>query len=55
MIKLIWAMDEERLIGKDNLIPWHCKEDLLYYKETTKGQTVLMGEATYDSLKGIIN
>ena len=52
MIKLIWAMDEDRLIGKDNLIPWHCKEDLLYYKETTKGQTVLMGEATYDSLKG---
>lgn len=52
MIKLIWAMDENRLIGKDNLIPWHCKEDLLYYKEQTKGQTVLMGEATYDSLKG---
>lgn len=52
MIKLIWAMDKDRLIGKDNLIPWHCKEDLLYYKETTKGQTVLMGEATYDSLKG---
>ena len=52
MISLIWAMSETNLIGKDNKIPWHVKEDLLYYKEKTKGQTVLMGENTYDSLKG---
>ncbi len=52
MISLIWAMAKNRLIGKDNLIPWHIKEDLLYYKSKTKGKTVLMGEATYDSLKG---
>ncbi len=51
MINLIWAMTEDRLIGNKNLIPWHVKEDLLYYKEKTKGQTVLMGENTYDSLK----
>ena len=52
MIKLIWAMDKNWLIGKDNKIPWHYKEDLLYYKEMTAGQTVLMGENTYYSLKG---
>lgn len=52
MINLIWAMSETWLIGKDNKIPWHVKEDLLYYKEKTKGQTVLMGENTYYSLKG---
>lgn len=52
MISLIWAMSEKWLIGKENKIPWHVKEDLLYYKEKTKGQTVLMGENTYDSLKG---
>ena len=49
---MIWAMDEDFLIGKDDRIPWHIKEDLLYYKSKTKGQTVLMGEATYYSLKG---
>ena len=32
MIKLIWAMDCNWLIGKDNKIPWHYKEDLQYYK-----------------------
>ena len=49
---MIWAMDEENIIGYKNRIPWHCKEDLIYYKEHTKGKTVVMGEATYYSLKG---
>jgi dihydrofolate reductase len=49
---MIWAMDENNLIGDGNKIPWHVKEDLLYYKEKTKGKTVVMGEATYYSLKG---
>ena len=52
MINLIWAMDENNLIGCGDKIPWHCKEDLLYYKSKTKGKTVLMGDATYFSLKG---
>ena len=52
MISLIWAMTEDHLIGIDDKIPWHIKEDLLYYKSKTKGQIVLMGEATYYSLKG---
>ena len=52
MIKLIWAMDESHLIGDGDKIQWHIKEDLLYYKSKTKGQTVLMGDTTYFSLKG---
>ncbi len=52
MISLIWAMTKEFVIGKNNQIPWHIKEDLLYYKNHTKGKTVLMGEQTYYSLKG---
>lgn len=52
MINMIWAMDENNLIGNGDKIPWHIKEDLVYYKNKTKGKTVLMGEATYFSLKG---
>lgn len=52
MINMIWAMDENNLIGIGDRIPWHIKEDLLYYKSKTKGQTVLMGDTTYFSLKG---
>ncbi len=52
MINLIWAMDENQLVGKDDKIPWHIKEDLVYFRNKVKGKTVLMGDATYYSLKG---
>ena len=52
MINLIWAMTKDNLIGKGNLMPWHIKEDLVYFKSRTSGKTVLMGEQTYYSLKG---
>lgn len=51
MIALIWAMDENRLIGKDNLLPWHYPKDLNYFKSMTKDHAVLMGDMTYLSLK----
>ena len=51
MINLIWAMDRNWLIGKGNILPWHYKKDLMYFKEKTANQAVLMGDMTYDSLK----
>lgn len=52
MIKLIWAMDKDGLVGKDNLLPWHYKEDLLFFKEMTKNKEVIMGDNTHESLLG---
>ena len=52
MINLIWAMDKNQLVGDGDRIPWHIKEDLLYYKSKTNGKVVLMGDTTYYSLKG---
>lgn len=52
MINMIWAMDEDNLIGNKDKLPWHIKEDLIYYKSKTKGQNVIMGDVTYFSLKG---
>ncbi|NLN50796.1 MAG: dihydrofolate reductase [Acholeplasmataceae bacterium] len=51
MINLIWAMDQNWLIGKDNQLPWRYPEDLAYFKEKTHNKTVLMGNNTYLSLK----
>lgn len=51
MINMIWAMDKNWLVGKDNKLPWHFKEDLLYYKSKTEGKVVLMGDNSYYSLK----
>lgn len=49
-ICLLWAQDRARAIGRDNTIPWHVPEDLLRFKELTRGHTVVMGRATWESL-----
>ena len=52
MISLVWAMDKNRLIGKGDRLPWHIPEDLERFKDITKNKIVLMGDATYQSMKG---
>lgn len=52
MINLIWAMDENRLVGKGNKLPWRIKEDLNHFQRMTKNKVVLMGHETYISMKG---
>ena len=50
MISLIFAIDENNLIGKGNDLPWHYPEDLKYFKDVTTGSTVLMGLNTFYSI-----
>ena len=50
MIKLIVAIAANGVIGKDNTIPWHNKEDMKFFKETTMGHLLIMGRKTWDSL-----
>lgn len=50
MISLIWAMDENRVIGKDNQLPWHLPEDLKFFKRVTMGHPIAMGRKTHDSI-----
>ncbi|MBU8878949.1 dihydrofolate reductase [Bacillus sp. FJAT-29790] len=50
MISLIWAMDENRVIGNNNELPWHLPEDLKFFKRTTMGHPIAMGRKTWDSI-----
>jgi len=50
MISIIVAFDENRLIGANNKLPWHFKEDLQYFKETTVGHDIFMGRLTFESI-----
>lgn len=50
MLTLIAAMDRNRAIGRANSIPWHVPEDMTFFKEATRGSTVIMGRKTWDSL-----
>lgn len=51
-IILIAVMATNRVIGRDNTIPWHIPEELRFFKRTTMGSPVIMGRLTYESLKG---
>ncbi len=50
MISLIVAIGENNLIGNGNKLPWYYPEDLKYFKEKTRGKTVIMGENTFYSI-----
>jgi len=50
IISLIAAMDRNRVIGRDNAMPWHLPADLAHFKATTLGKPMLMGRKTFDSL-----
>ena len=50
MISLIVAFDRHQLIGSKNRLPWHYKEDLAYFKQTTMGHDILMGRQTFESI-----
>jgi len=47
---MIVAMARNRVIGKDNKLPWHLPEDLKHFKDTTMGCPIIMGRKTYDSI-----
>ena len=49
-LNLIYARAANRVIGKDNQLPWHLPEDLAHFKRTTLGCPVIMGRKTWDSL-----
>ena len=49
-LSMIAAMADNRVIGKDNKMPWHLPADLQWFKKTTLGSPILMGRKTYDSI-----
>lgn len=43
-------MAENRVIGRDNQVPWHLPADLKHFKQLTTGHTLIMGRRTFDSI-----
>lgn len=51
MEKIIMAAKaKNNVIGKDNKLVWHLPADLRFFKQTTKGHTLIMGRKTFESL-----
>jgi dihydrofolate reductase len=51
VIAMISAMGSNRVIGRDNDLPWRLPADFRYFKKKTMGQTLIMGRKTYDSIR----
>jgi dihydrofolate reductase len=49
---IIVAVAKNNVIGKDGIMPWHSKEDLKHFKETTMGYPLIMGRKTFFSMGG---
>ena len=50
LLSIIVAFDENRLIGKNNQLPWHLPADLKHFKQITMGHHMIMGRKTFESI-----
>lgn len=50
MISLIVARTLNKVIGKENAMPWHLSVDLAWFRANTVGKPVIMGRKTYESI-----
>ncbi len=50
LLSLIAGLGHDRVIGKDNDMPWHLSADLRYFAKTTKGHPIIMGRKCYASI-----
>jgi dihydrofolate reductase len=46
----IAAMSQNRVIGRDNKLPWHLPDELKWFKRTTTGHVLVMGRKTFESI-----
>ncbi len=49
-LSMIWAMTRNRVIGRDNGLPWRLPRDMRHFMTTTRGHPVIMGRRTFESM-----
>ena len=47
---LIVGVSENNIIGNENKLPWNVKAEMKHFRETTTGNTIIMGRKTFDSI-----
>lgn len=50
MFSIIAAIGKNRELGLNNQLIFDIKEDMQYFRKTTSGHPVIMGQATFDSI-----
>ena len=47
-------MSENRVIGRNNALPWRLSEDLKYFRRVTMGNCIIMGRNTWESIGRVL-
>jgi dihydrofolate reductase len=50
IVSLVVAMARNRVIGRNNTLPWRLSDDLKRFKAITMGKPILMGRKTFESI-----
>jgi dihydrofolate reductase len=53
-IVFVLARAANGVIGRDGDLPWHLPSDLKHFKALTKGNPMLMGRKTFETLPGLL-
>lgn len=54
VLSIIAALADNRVIGRNNRLPWHLPADLAHFKQLTLGKPMIMGRKTWESLPGLL-
>ena len=49
-LAMIVAQSKNRVIGRENDLPWRLPNDLQYFKRVTMGRPIIMGRNTFESI-----
>jgi dihydrofolate reductase len=50
ILSIVCALAQNRVIGRDNQLPWRLPRDLAHFKNLTLGHPVIMGRKTFESI-----
>ncbi len=50
LIQIVVAYARNRIIGRENGLPWRLPGDLAHFKRSTMGSPIIMGRKTWESL-----
>ena len=53
-LSIIVAVSENRVIGRNNELPWRLSNDLKRFKKITMGHHIIMGRKTYESINRLL-
>lgn len=53
-IVLVVAIGKNRALGKEDKLLWHIPDDLKRFKALTKGNPIIMGRKTFESILGYL-